>query len=199
MSLINPKLNKIILLILFITPLPLSAAKYELATLAGGCFWSMQHDFDKLPGVVKTTVGYTGGQVVHPTYHQVSTGQTGHYEAIQIIYDPSKTNYQTLLNFYWHDIDPSNASGQFCDRGNEYKTVIFYHNATQQKIAVASKKQLNATNHFNHIATLIKPASIFYPAESYHQKYAEKNPEAYARYREGCGRDHSLKKIWGDL
>jgi len=176
---------------------PSSAATNEIATFAGGCFWSMQHDFDKVPGVIKTTVGYTGGHLANPTYEKVSGGDTGHYESIEVIYDPSKISYQQLLNFYWHDIDPSDPSGQFCDHGNEYHTMIFYHNTEQQKLALESKTKLNESHRFNQIATLIEPAQTFYPAEEYHQKYSEKNSEAYYNYRLGCGRDERIKEIWG--
>jgi peptide-methionine (S)-S-oxide reductase len=173
------------------------AAKTETATFAGGCFWSMQHDFDKMPGVVKTIVGYTGGHVANPTYEQVSGGDTGHYEAIEVTFDPSKVSYEQLVNFYWHDIDPSDATGQFCDNGNEYHSVIFYQNADQQKMATESKEKLLQTHRFNKITTLIEPVKTFYPAEEYHQKYSDKNPQAYTNYRTGCRRDERSKDIWG--
>lgn len=175
----------------------LLAAKHEVATFAGGCFWSMQHDFDKVPGVVKTTVGYTGGSVVNPTYEQVSTGNTGHYEAIEVVYDPRQISYQQLVNFFWHSIDPSDSTGQFCDHGSEYRSVIFYRNANEQTIATQSKNNLIKSHQFENISTLIMPAKIFYPAENYHQKYAEKNPITYKIYRINCGRDAHREKIWG--
>lgn len=169
----------------------------ETAIFAGGCFWSMQHDFEKLPGVISTTVGYTGGHVVNPSYEKVSTGMTGHYEAIQIVYDPTKTEYSKLLDFYWHDTDPTNASGQFCDSGNEYHPVIFFLNNNQKTIAEKSKNRLAQSGKFDHIVTQILPAKSFYPAEDYHQHYSDKNPESYSNYREGCRRDATLNRIWG--
>lgn len=172
--------------------------KHETAIFAGGCFWSMQHDFEKLPGVISTTVGYTGGNVANPSYEQVSTGMTGHYEAIQIVYDPSKTEYSKLLDFYWHDIDPTNAKGQFCDSGNEYHPVIFYLNNSQKTIAENSKNVLAKSGKFDHIVTQIAPAKPFYPAEDYHQHYSDKNPENYNAYLAGCRRDAILKTIWGN-
>ncbi|HAU0201924.1 TPA: peptide-methionine (S)-S-oxide reductase MsrA [Legionella pneumophila] len=172
--------------------------KQETAIFAGGCFWSMQHDFEKLPGVISTTVGYTGGNVANPSYEQVSTGMTGHYEAIQIVYDPSKTEYAKLLDFYWHDTDPTNAAGQFCDSGNEYHPVIFYLNNSQKTIAENSKNVLAKSGKVDHIVTQIAPAKPFYPAEDYHQHYSDKNPENYNAYRAGCRRDAILKTIWGN-
>jgi peptide-methionine (S)-S-oxide reductase len=168
------------------------------AVFAGGCFWSMQHDFEKVDGIIKTTVGYTGGEVVNPSYEQVSTGETGHYEAIKIVYDPKKISYQQLLNLYWHDTDPSDATGQFCDKGKEYHPVIFYQDAQQQKMALASKEELMQSHVLkNGVATQILPAKTFYPAEDYHQNYSDKNPLAYSAYRYGCGRDRTLKSVWG--
>lgn len=182
--------------------LPASAAysainKTETAIFAGGCFWSMQHDFDKLHGIVSTTVGYTGGSIENPTYQQVSTGNTGHYEAIKIDYDPNQISYEKLVDFYWHDTDPTNASGQFCDHGSEYRPVIFYLNADQERIARQSKVDLENSKQFDVIATKIIPAQVFYSAEDYHQHYSDKNPVAYEAYRYGCGRDSTLKRVWG--
>lgn len=174
-----------------------AATKTETAIFAGGCFWSMQHDFENLRGIVSTTVGYTGGSVANPTYEQVSTGKTGHYEAIKIIYDPSKISYEKLVDFYWHDTDPTNSSGQFCDYGSEYRPVIFYLNANQERIAKNSKVEIENSKQFDVIATKIMPAQAFYPAEEYHQHYSDKNPVAYETYRYGCGRDSTLKRVWG--
>lgn len=171
-------------------------AKTETAIFAGGCFWSMQHDFDKVPGIISTTVGYTGGDVANPSYEQVSTGTTGHYEAIKIVYDPDKTNYQNLLNFYWHDTDPTNAYGQFCDTGNEYRPVIFFMDQNQKMLAEQSKDALLKSNKFSDIATQILPAKNFYPAEEYHQHYSDKNPWEYNAYRVGCRRDITRDFIW---
>lgn len=184
---------------LFLLLLPLfsqAAAASATAIFAGGCFWSMQHDFDRVVGVLDTTVGYTGGTVSNPTYDQVSGGNTGHYEAIKVTFDPSQISYRQLLDIYWHDIDPTDAAGEFCDHGSEYRSVIFYRNATQKKLALESKESLIKSKRFNKIYTQILPAMAFYPAEEYHQKYAEKNPESYAAYRKGCRRDETLKEVW---
>jgi peptide-methionine (S)-S-oxide reductase len=190
-------LAKIICLISL--PLITYAAQPPKATaiFAGGCFWSMQHDFETLPGIISTTVGYTGGTRANPSYEQVSTGTTGHLEAIQIIYDPAKISYSKLLDFYWHDTDPTNAAGQFCDSGNEYHPAIFYLNNNQKAIAEDSKNVLATSGKFDHIATQILPAKSFYPAEDYHQHYSDKNPGNYNAYREGCRRNASLKAVWG--
>lgn len=167
----------------------------EIATFAGGCFWCMQPPFDKTPGVISTTVGYTGGRIKNPSYQQVSSGSTGHLESIQVEYNPAIISYEKLLDVFWHNIDPLDATGQFCDKGNQYRSVIFYHNPTQQQQATASKetisKQLGQS-----IATEIVPASAFYRAEDYHQKYYEKNPLRYKFYRYNCGRDKRLKEVW---
>ena len=181
-------------------PLLVNAApgKWQTAIFAGGCFWSMQHDFEHVPGVVSTTVGYTGGDVVNPTYEQVSTGTTGDYEAIKITYDPDKTSYQTLLNFYWHDTDPTNGAGQFCDSGEEYHPVIFYLDKQQKEMAENSEQALIQSKKFSHIATQILPAKPFYPAEEYHQHYSDKNPDAYNAYRTGCRRDMTRDAVWGN-
>jgi len=167
------------------------------AIFAGGCFWSMQADFDKVPGVVKTIVGYSGGTVAKPTYEQVSSGKTGHYEVVQVTYDPAKTSYEKLLDVYWHNIDPTNAKGQFCDIGSEYRPVIFYHDEDQQKLAIKSKQALIQSGRFKQVATQILPEKTFYPAEDYHQKYTVKNPGQYYLYRYSCGQDERLKELWG--
>jgi len=168
-----------------------------IATFAGGCFWCMQPPFDKLKGVISTTVGYTGGQTANPTYQEVSAGGTGHVEAIQIVYDPSKISYSELLKVFWHNIDPFDAKGQFCDKGNQYRSVIFYHNAEQKALAEESKKKIEESwTTEKPVATEILPASTFYPAEEYHQEYYRKNPVRYKFYRYGCGRDRRLKQIW---
>jgi peptide-methionine (S)-S-oxide reductase len=166
------------------------------ATFAGGCFWSIQHDLDKLPGVIKTVVGYTGGKLANPTYEDVSSGTTGHYEAIQITYDPNTLSYEKLVDAYWHDIDPTDAAGQFCDKGTEYHSVIFYEGDTQKKSAETSMQSLKNSGQFQTIATQILPAATFYPAEEYHQHYADKNPARYQLYRIGCGRDKRSADIW---
>jgi len=169
----------------------------KTAIFAGGCFWCMQSDFDKIPGVIKTVAGYTGGTVKDPSYEQVSAGGTGHYESIEVYYDPSKVTYQQLLNDFWHNVDPTDASGQFCDKGQQYRAVIFYENGQQKKLAEASKQQLLDSGKFKQIATQILPASTFYPAEDYHQEYYKKNPVRYKFYRYSCGRDKRLEQVWG--
>ena len=171
----------------------------EIATFAGGCFWCCQHDFDAVPGVISTTVGYTGGNTVAPTYHDVCTGKTGHVEAIEILFDPQKITYQKLLDFYWHSIDPTRNDGQFCDTGTSYRPVIFYHNEEQKKEAVASKQLLSESPSASAIMADILPAAPFYPDESYHQKYYQKSPVKYRIYDYGSGRSKRLKELWGHV
>jgi peptide-methionine (S)-S-oxide reductase len=167
----------------------------QLATFAGGCFWTMQSDFDSVPGVVKTVVGYGGGKEASPTYEEVALGQTSHVETIQITFDPTKTNYQSLLDVYWNNIDPIDSDGQFCDRGHQYHTVIFYHDDNQKKLAMSSKDALLLKN-MGEIATEIRPLTTFYPAEEDQQEYYLKNSAQYKFYRVTCGRDKRLKEIW---
>ncbi|MBG0775281.1 MAG: peptide-methionine (S)-S-oxide reductase MsrA [Desulfovibrionaceae bacterium] len=170
-----------------------------LATFAGGCFWCMESPFDNVPGVLETTPGYTGGHTENPTYEQVSAGATGHAESVQVTYDPRVTDYATLLDVYWRNVDPVDAAGQFCDRGNQYRTAIFYHDAEQRRLAEESRARLEASGRLpGHVATQIVPAGPFYPAEAYHQDYYRRNPLRYAFYRYGCGRDARLKEIWGE-
>ena len=174
------------------------AVKTRKATFAGGCFWCMQPPFDELTGVVSTTVGYTGGQQKNPTYQDVTHGKTGHAESIEIIYDPSKISYDELLSIFWRNIDPTTRDGQFVDMGRQYRTAIFYHSAEQKKHAYASKAELEKSDRFKApIVTEITPASTFYVAEEYHQKYYKKNPAGYKRYRRGSGRDQFLSRVWG--
>jgi peptide-methionine (S)-S-oxide reductase len=182
-------------------PAPKSPAsgKLQKATFAGGCFWCMEHPFDELPGVVSVTSGYTGGQKKNPTYEEVSAGGTGHAESVQIVYDPAKIGYDKLLDRYWHNIDPTVKDRQFCDTGNQYRSAIFFHNEEQRRLAVQSKKALEASKPFKGpVLTEIVPASEFYPAEDYHQHYYKKNPIRYKYYRTRCGRDKRLKELWGD-
>ena len=169
-----------------------------LATFAGGCFWCMQPPFDNTPGITKTTVGYMGGHTHNPTYEQICTGETGHSEVIQIEYDPEKVSYDTLLNAYWRNIDPTNANGQFADRGSQYKPIIFVHSDVQKKAAQASKKALAASKKFKSpIVVTIEPASPFYTAEGYHQCYYQKQPVHYDRYKKGSGRADFIEQNWG--
>ena len=174
----------------------IAAPKEETAIFAGGCFWSTESAFDEVPGVVSAVSGYTGGTVANPSYHQVSGGDTGHVEAVKVTYDPAKISYDELLDIYWHSIDPFENRGQFCDFGPQYRPGIYTNDKAQVKAAQNSKavvaKQLG-----KDVATQISPATTFYPAEDYHQDYKRKNPEAYNRYRIGCGRDTAKAQIWG--
>ena len=174
------------------------AAKVAKATFAGGCFWCMEAPFDKLPGVISTTSGYIGGQVKNPTYEQVSSGRTGHTEAVQVEYDASKVSYEKLLEVFWANIDPTVKNAQFCDHGTQYRTGIFYQGDDQRKLAEASKVALQKSKPFKaDIVTEITLAGEFYRAEDYHQDYYQKNPVRYKLYRNGCGRDARLKELWG--
>jgi peptide-methionine (S)-S-oxide reductase len=168
------------------------------ATFAGGCFWCMEPPFDKLEGVVSTTSGYTGGRKKNPTYQEVSAGGTGHTEAVQVVYDPNKISYEKLLEVFWRNVDPLDPKGQFCDKGNQYRTGIFYHDEKQRELAEASKRALEKSGRLKSpIVTQIVPASEFYPAEAYHQDYYQKNPVRYKFYRLNCGRDQRLEQLWG--
>jgi len=174
------------------------SAGLEKATFAGGCFWCMQPPYDKLKGVISTTVGYTGGQKKNPTYEEVSSGTTGHAEAVEILYDPAQTGYEELLDIFWQSIDPTTMNKQFADNGTQYRTVIFYHNEEQKRLALASKDALEKSGKFSKpIVTEIVQASEFYPAEDYHQKYYVKNPTRYNMYKAGSGRETYTNKIWG--
>ena len=168
------------------------------ATFAGGCFWCMEPPFDKLPGVVSTTSGYIGGTRKNPTYEQVSAGGTGHAEAVQVVYDPSKINYAKLLEVFWHNVDPLTPDAQFCDHGDQYRTGIFVHDAEQKRLAEESKARVQKKFAERKVVTEIVQASAFYPAEEYHQDYYEKNPIRYKFYRTSCGRDARLKELWGE-
>ncbi|KAA9021699.1 peptide-methionine (S)-S-oxide reductase MsrA [Niallia endozanthoxylica] len=172
---------------------------FELATFAGGCFWCMVKPFDQEPGIIKVESGYTGGTKENPTYQEVCSETTGHYEAVQITFDPAVYSYEKLLSIYWQQIDPTDAGGQFYDRGQSYQTAIFYHNENQKKIAEQSKQQLELSGRFlRPITTAILPAKTFYPAEEYHQRYYKKNPAHYERYQIGSGRKAFIEKHWGN-
>lgn len=189
-----------LLLALFLLGSSNIMAATEKAIFAGGCFWCMEPPFDKLEGVITTVSGYTGGQKENPTYREVSSGGTGHFEAVEVTYDPTKVSYETLLRTFWTNIDPLNAKGQFCDRGSQYLTAIFYLNEEQMNAAQASKKALIESGLFDKtITTQVIPASRFYPAEEYHQDYYTKNPLKYHYYRNGCGRDIRLKQLWRNV
>ncbi len=173
-----------------------AASKQAVAIFAGGCFWCVESDFDKVDGVLSTTSGYTGGTVKNPTYHQVSAGGTGHAEAVEIVYDPAKVTYQKLLDVYWHSVDPLTKDAQFCDHGRQYRTAIFYTDPEQKRLAEDTKTKVQA--HFGKpVYTEIVPAGTFYKAEGYHQDYYKKNPIRYKFYRWNCGRDQRLEEIWG--
>jgi peptide-methionine (S)-S-oxide reductase len=198
----------VLILSLFAAVFSISAADNEptdtnqetaIATFAGGCFWCMEGPFDKLTGVISTTSGYTGGHTKNPTYKQTSSGNTGHTEAVQIVYDPTLVSYEKLLDVFWFNIDPTTPDQQFCDRGSQYRSEIFYHDDQQKNLADTSKSALNKSKPFKQpIVTQITKASTFYAAEDYHQDYYKKNPVRYKYYRYGCGRDKRLEELWGD-
>ena len=204
MKLNNPLLQACLLAAAFLSTGSLAAedvsnSETSTAIFAGGCFWCMEPPFDALDGVISTTSGYTGGHKDNPTYKQVSRGGTGHTEAVEIVYDPTKVNYAELLDIFWHNIDPTSANGQFCDRGNQYRSEIFYLNNEQKILAENSLAALVELKPFEgEVVTGITPASTFYPAEDYHQDYYEKNPVRYKFYRYGCGRDNRLLELWGN-
>ncbi len=169
-----------------------------VATFAGGCFWCVESDFDKVPGVSRTISGYTGGHSKNPTYEQVSAGGTGHREAVQIFFDPKKVSYDKLLDVFWHSVDPTDAGGQFCDRGRSYETAIFTNSPAQMRAAATSKQKLEKSGVLKKpIATPVETAGAFYSAEGYHQDYYKKNPLRYRLYRYGCDRDSRIKEVWG--
>lgn len=171
---------------------------HAVATFAGGCFWCVEADFDKVKGVISTTSGYTGGRVPNPTYRQVSGGSTGHAEAVRIVYDPAQVTYEQLLKVFWHNIDPLAKDRQFCDSGNEYRSAIFVHDAEQRRAAEASKKAIETSGRFKQpIQTQIVDAGPFYDAEDYHQDYYLKNASKYKFYRWNCGRDQRMQELWG--
>jgi peptide-methionine (S)-S-oxide reductase len=174
-------------------------AAQAVATFAGGCFWCMEPPFDKLDGVISTTSGYIGGSRRNPTYQEVSAGTTGHTEAVQVVFDPTKVSYEKLLEVFWVNVDPTDAGGQFCDRGSQYRTGIFVHDETQRKLAEASKAALAKSKPFGApIVTEVVAAGEFWPAEAYHQDYYKKNPIRYKYYRTSCGRDQRLQELWKD-
>ncbi len=170
----------------------------QTATFAGGCFWCTEADFEKLPGVVKVISGYTGGEKENPSYAEVSSGKTGHVEAVQVYYDPSRISYEELLGTFWKHINPTDDGGQFVDRGNQYRSAIFYHDEDQKRLAEKSKEALGKSGRFDKpIVTEILPYTKFYAAEEYHQDYYKKHSFKYSFYRHGSGRDQFLEKVWG--
>ncbi len=194
-------------LLAWLLVLPFAACAAELtvpagqsvAIFAGGCFWCMVAPFDRVPGVSAVISGYTGGRKVNPTYEEVSSGMTGHAEAVAVIYDPKKVAYEKLLDIYWVNVDPTVKNRQFCDTGTQYRTAIFYRDEAQRRAAEASRAALEKSKPFKEpIVTAIEMAGPFYPAEEYHQDYYMKNPVRYNLYRSGCGRDARLRQLWGD-
>ena len=177
---------------------PPSPAKTETATFAGGCFWCEEAAFDALPGVISVTSGYTGGTKKDPTYEEVSSGTTGHAESVEVVFDPGKVSYRQLLDIFWFNVDPADPNGQFCDKGSQYRSAIFYHGEEQHRLAEQSKKELEESKRFaGPIVTQIVPATTFYRAEEHHQHFHEKNSIRYKFYRHGCGRDARLEALWG--
>jgi peptide-methionine (S)-S-oxide reductase len=177
---------------------PQDGSRMAKATFAGGCFWCVEEAFDKVAGVVSTTSGYTGGHKLNPSYEEVSSGGTGHVEAVRVLYDPTKTSYEKLLEAFWINIDPTTPNRQFCDKGEQYRAAIFYHDESQKRLAEESKQALEQSKRFKGaIVTEIAPASDFYVAEKYHQDYYQKNPARYKFYKYSCGRSQRLEKLWG--
>jgi peptide-methionine (S)-S-oxide reductase len=176
----------------------LAAGQLEKATFAGGCFWCMEPPYDQLDGVISTTSGYTGGRTKNPTYEEVSAGGTGHAESVEILYDPRKISYAKLLDVFWRNIDPTTPDRQFCDKGTQYRSAIFYHDEKQKRFAEESKAKLEKSKPFKEpIVTEIVPASEFYAAEEYHQDFYQKNPIRFKLYKYSCGRDQRLQELWG--
>ncbi len=178
---------------------PVDTKNLATATFAGGCFWCMEPPFEKLAGVVSVTSGYTGGRESNPTYEEVSAGVTGHAESVQIVYDSTQISYAQLLQVFWRNIDPLAVNRQFCDGGSQYRSAISYHNDEQRRLAEESQQKLEQIKKFDRpIATEIVAATVFYPAEEYHQDFYKKNPLRYKTYRAGCGRDRRLEELWGE-
>ncbi|MEN8180411.1 MAG: peptide-methionine (S)-S-oxide reductase MsrA [Pseudomonadota bacterium] len=195
------KISTVTALLMAILSLPLQAAdtNYEKAILAGGCFWCIESDFEKLKGVVDVVSGYTGGKIANPTYQQVSAGGTGHIEAVAVTYDPSMVSYAEILDYFWRHIDPTRDDGQFCDRGSQYRPAIFYTGAEQQSVAEKSMMDIQHGKPFpDEIKVELIAATTFYLAEDYHQDYHHKNPLRYKYYRYSCGRDKRVAELWGD-
>jgi peptide-methionine (S)-S-oxide reductase len=168
------------------------------AIFAGGCFWCLEADFEKLPGVVEVESGYTAGRTNNPSYEAVSAGHTGHAEAVRVFYDPKKVSYAQLVAYFWHHIDPTVKDRQFCDAGNQYRSGIYWQNEAEHKVAEDSRDSLLKSARFPVIYTEVLPATTFWPAEEYHQDYYKKNPIRYSYYRSGCGRDARVQQVWGE-
>ena len=186
------------LLTLMATQATAEETQHAKATFAGGCFWCVEEAFEKVSGVISATSGYTGGNVDNPTYRQVTSGQTGHAEAVEVIYDPAQITYEQLLDVFWRNVDPTVVDRQFCDFGDQYRTAIFVHGDEQMRLAEASKKALEESKPFaDPIVTPIVAASTFYAAEDYHQDYYKRNPLRYKYYKWNCGRAQRLEELWG--
>ena len=194
-------MNRLILVVLGLAlALPAHAQKTEKATFAAGCFWCTEEAFEKVPGVISAVSGYTGGTVKGPSYEQVSTGRTGHTEAVEVTYDPQKVSYEKLLEVFWLNHDPTVKDRQFCDSGSQYRPEIFWHTEEQKRLAEASKAKWEKAKPFRQpILTPITKAGAFYPAEDYHQDYYKKNALQYRFYVTGCGRYARLDALWGEL
>ena len=176
----------------------MSGSKVETAILAGGCFWCVESDFEKLDGVIEAISGYTGGQLENPSYKQVSSGRSGHIESVKVRYDASKISYGEILDYFWRHVDPTRDDGQFCDRGPQYRPAVFYQDEQQHQQAIASQQRIEHTKPFKEALKVeLIPASTFYPAEEYHQDYYQKNPLRYTFYRYNCGRDARVEQLWG--
>ncbi|WP_301103221.1 peptide-methionine (S)-S-oxide reductase MsrA [Propionivibrio sp.] len=178
-------------------PTTAKAGNTLTAIFAGGCFWCVEADFEKLPGVIGAESGYTAGKRLNPTYEQVSSGSTGHTEAVRVTYDPARVSYEKLVDYFWRHIDPTVKDKQFCDTGSQYRSGIYWQNESERKIAESSREALLASGKFKEIYTEIIAATTFYPAEDYHQDYYKKNPIRYTYYRNGCGRDERVRQVWG--
>jgi peptide-methionine (S)-S-oxide reductase len=190
-------MKRLLLLLCLLLPGTAAAAKQE-AIFAGGCFWCTEADFEKLPGVIEAVSGYIGGSLPNPSYEQVSSGRSGHTEAVRVRFDADKVSYAELVERFWRTIDPLTPDAQFCDRGSQYRSGIYYLDEGQKKVALASRQALIDSRRFDRpIVTEILPAGVFYPAEAYHQDYARNHPLRYAYYRRGCGRDSRLEQLWG--
>jgi peptide-methionine (S)-S-oxide reductase len=196
MKLLTLKYAKHIALLATALLMHTAQAATATAIFAGGCFWCTESDFEKLPGVIGAESGYTAGKVPNPTYEAVSAGKTGHTEAVRVTYDPAKVTYSQLVEYFWKTIDPTEKDKQFCDSGSQYRSGIYWGNDAERDVATASRDALLKTGRFKTIHTELAPASTFYPAEAYHQDYYKKNPIRYAYYRNGCGRDAQLKRVW---
>jgi len=177
---------------------PVAAENLEAAIFAGGCFWCMEPVFDRTPGVISVTPGYTGGTIPYPSYQEVCAGGTGHVEAVRIVFDPSQVSYRELLHDFWRNIDPTTRNRQFCDFGSQYKSAIFYLNEDQKRDAEESRREVAHAVPGRPVVTEIVAAGEFYPAEEYHHQYYRKNPQQYKRYHDGCGRTGRLKELWGE-